>query len=81
MRIFLAGDAEGVSSGVGKGVADSSGGNEGVGVGASCAIAAQIEAKAIRIARLGVFVIPSGVEESLTVLSFSSNNKRCFRST
>src|SRR5581483_4580936 len=37
MRTFLTGDGEGVCAGEDKGVADSSAGNEGVGVGDSCA--------------------------------------------
>ena len=62
MRTLLVGDAEGVCSGTGEGVADSSGVVEGVGVGvgASCPIAAQIEAKAIRMTVLTFFVMSIG---------------------
>jgi len=62
-RTFLAG-AEGVCSGVGEGVVDSSGVGEELGVGASCPIAGQIEANAITIATLSFFVMSSGVEKT-----------------
>src|SRR5205809_7994290 len=75
MRTLLAGDAEGVCSGVGEGEADSFVVGEGVGVSESCAIAPQMEAKAIRSATLSFFVIPSVVEESLTPLFWHSNDK------
>ena len=67
MRTFLVGDAEGLCSGVSEGEADSSGMGEGVGVSESCAIAPQIEAKAIRITTLSSFVMSGGVETSLVV--------------
>src|SRR6266566_5470463 len=59
MRTLLVEDAEGVCSGTGEGAADSSGVGEevGAGVGASCPIAAQIEAKAIRMTALNFFVM------------------------
>jgi hypothetical protein len=70
MRTLLVEDAEGVCSGTGEGAADSSGVGEGVGagVGASCPIAAQIEAKAIRMTALNFFVMSIGVASRAVAL-------------
>src|SRR5438034_10491453 len=65
MRTLLAGDAEGVCSGVGEGEADSFVVGEGVGVSESCAITPQMEAKAIRINTLIPFVMSNGVKPLL----------------
>ena len=76
MRTLLAGDGEGICSGVGEGgtncsgeiegEADSPGVGEGVGVGDSCASAKE-DKMAIANARLALVVMSSEVETSLAV--------------
>jgi hypothetical protein len=76
MRMLLAGEGEGVCSGVGEGGTDCSGEiegkvdspgmGEGVGVGGSCASAKE-DKMAIANARLALVVMSSEVETSLTV--------------
>ncbi len=76
IRTLLAGEGEGVCSGVGEGgtdcsgeteeEADSPGVGEGVGVGDSCASAKE-DKMAIANARLAIVVMSSEVETSLTV--------------
>ena len=76
MRTLLAGDGEGVCSGVGEGTIDCSGEiagegdspgiGEGVGVGDSCASAKEHK-MTIANARLAFVVMSSEVETSLTV--------------
>jgi hypothetical protein len=76
MRTLLAGEGEGVCSGVGEGGTDCSGEIEGegdspgvgeeVGVGDSCASAKE-DKMAIANARLAIVVMSSEVETSLTV--------------
>jgi hypothetical protein len=60
-------DGLGVSDGDSSGVDDEVGGAKGVAVGDSCALATQIDAKVIKIARLTFFVMSSGAEKSLAV--------------
>jgi hypothetical protein len=75
MRTALAGEAEGVCSGAGGDVTDSSGESEGdssgsaeaVGVGDSCAAATDAQI-AIRNAKLTFVIMSSEVETSLTFL-------------
>jgi hypothetical protein len=52
----------------GTGVAVGIGDGEGVALGVSCACVVQIDVKRAKIAALTIFVIPSEVEESLTVI-------------
>jgi len=76
MRTLLAGEGEGVCSGVGAGATNCSGeleggGDsfcdvEGVGVGDSCASAKEHKATIAKL-RLALVVMSSGVETSLTV--------------
>jgi hypothetical protein len=76
IRTLLAGEGEGVCSGVGEGTivcsgeiegeGDSPGVGEGVGVGDSCASAKE-DKMAIANARLALVVMSSEVETSLTV--------------
>ena len=76
IRTLLAGEGEGVCSGMGEetidcsgeieGEADSSGVGEGVGVGDSCASAKE-DKITIANARLAIVVMSSEVETSLTV--------------
>jgi hypothetical protein len=77
MRTFLVDGTEGVCSGAGRGVVDppsgieragdSSGGVGRVGVGDSCAAAAQAKTAAINV-KLALVVMSSKVETSLTFL-------------
>ena len=86
----LAGDTEGVCSGIGEGVADSSGVSEGGGVGDSCAAALQSVVSTAMANAIKLFVIPSEVAcravttrrraESLTAVDCISNNKGCLDS-